>query len=230
VSTDVLSLRADAARNRLALIEAARATFGRRGLDAPLDEIARTAGIGNATLYRHFPSRQALVGAVYADTLADILQACDRALALDDAWQGFASHVEYVCRLQADNRGLADLLTRHIDAEPAIERLRQRAYEAFVRIADRAKRSGELRADFQPEDLSLLLMANAGLIHRTADAAPGAWARFVAFVLDGLRNGSARTVAPPSPGRQAIRAAMASTASSGGERALPHAAPRPKAL
>ena len=208
----MVALRADAARNRTALIEAARATFARRGLDAPLDEIARCAGIGNATLYRHFPTRRALVAAVYADALADVVRACERALDAADPWEGFCSHVEFVCRLQADNRGLADLLTRRIDAEPPIERLRERARLLFARLADRAKEAGALRPDFCVEDLSLLLMANAGLIHRTADAAPGAWARFVHFVLDGLRREAARMPAPPSPGLRAVRAAMASPA------------------
>jgi AcrR family transcriptional regulator len=209
---ETVVLRADAARNRRALIDTARETFGRRGLDAPLDEIARQAGIGNATLYRHFPTRQDLIAAVYADAVHDIVAACDRALEEPDPWAAFAGHVMFVCRLQAESRGLADLLTTRINTVPELERLRARAYRGFERLADRAKDNGSLRHDFQPEDLAVLMMANAGLIHRTATEAPRAWTRLVSFVLDGLRQEAAVGEAPPSPGLRAVRAAMAAGA------------------
>ncbi len=76
-----LPLRSDAERNRRALVRAARAVFGERGLDAPLDEIARRAEVGNATLYRRFPTRCALLAAVFADTLEDVVAATERAIA-----------------------------------------------------------------------------------------------------------------------------------------------------
>jgi hypothetical protein len=89
-----------------------------------------------------------------------------------------------------------------------LEKLRSTAYKRFVTIADRAQRSGALRADFVPQDIVLLLIANAGLVHRTADAAPDAWRRFTHIALDGLR-AEAATSGPPSPGRRAVRRAMA---------------------
>ena len=121
-------------------------------------------------------------------------------------------HVRFLCRLQATDCGLADLLTTTISGAPALEELRARAYADFVRIVDRAKASGELRADFEPEDLVLLLMANAGLIHRTTTDAPAASNRLVSYTLDGLH---ARPLyarpgddAPPSPGADALQRAM----------------------
>ena len=200
-------LRADAARNRQAIIETARDVYGQRGLDAPLDEIARLAGVGNATLYRHFPSRCALVAAVFAETLRRVIEAAAQALDNPHPWDGFAGHVRFLCRLQATDRGLADLLTTEITGAPELEKLRARAYEDFIRIADRAKASGDLRADFVPEDLVMLLMANAGLVHRTADTAPNAWSRFIDLSLDGLRTAAA-TSAARSPGRAAVKRAM----------------------
>jgi len=200
-------LRADAARNRQAIIETARDVYGQRGLDAPLDEIARLAGVGNATLYRHFPSRCALVAAVFAETLRRVIEAAAQALGNPHPWDGFAGHVRFLCRLQATDRGLADLLTTEITGAPELEKLRARAYEEFIHIADRAKASGDLRADFVPEDLVMLLMANAGLVHRTADTAPNAWSRFIDLSLDGLRTAAA-TSAARSPGRAAVKRAM----------------------
>ena len=202
-------LRADAARNRQTIIDTARRIYGQRGLDAPLDEIARQAGIGNATLYRHFPSRCSLVAAVFEDTLRRVCDAADQALDNPSPWEGFAGHVRFLCHLQAADRGLADLLTTAVGGAPELEALRKRAYGGFVAVADRAKASGDLRADFVPEDLVLLLMANAGLVHRTADAAPSAWSRFIDIALDGLRTAGA-TPAAPSPGERAVRRAMRS--------------------
>jgi AcrR family transcriptional regulator len=202
-----VKLRADAARNRQAIIESAGALYGQRGLDVPFDEIARLAGVGNATLYRHFPSRCDLVAAVFADTLRRVVAAAAEALAAADPWDGFAGHVRFLCRLQATDRGLADLLTTAVTGAPELEALRAQAYAGLVRIADRAKASGALRTDFVPEDIVWLLMANAGLVHRTADAAPKAWSRFVDLALDGLRSAAA-TPATRSPGRAAVRRAM----------------------
>lgn len=201
-------LRADAARNRRAIVVAARDLYGQRGLSTPFDEIARAAGIGNATLYRHFPSRCALVAAVFAETLRAVVVAADRALEDADPWDGFAGYAYFLCELQATDRGLADLLITAIDGAPELENLRRQAFSGFVRVAGRAQQSGQLRADFRPADLALMLMANAGLIHRTGTAAPSAWQRFLSHHLDGLR-ASAATTAPPPPDEDQMRAATA---------------------
>ena len=201
-------LRADAARNRRQIIEAARELYGRRGLDAPLDEIARLAQVGNATLYRHFPSRCALAAAVFADTLCRVIDAASRALDDPDPWHAFAGHVRYLAQLQATDRGFADLLITEVTGAPELEQLRSRAFQAFTRIAGRAQVSGALRADFTPEDLVLLLMANAGLVDRTTDAAPTAWQRFIDLALDGLRSPAATPATTATPDRAALRQAM----------------------
>jgi AcrR family transcriptional regulator len=206
-SAHAVRLRADAARNREAIVEAARGLYGQRGLGVPFDEIARHASVGNATLYRHFPTRCSLVSAVFAETLRRVVDAADDALSGSDAWAGFAQHVTFLTQLQAADRGLADLLTTEVAGAPELEKLRSTAYKRFVTIADRAQRSGALRADFVPQDIVLLLMANAGLVHRTADAAPDAWRRFTHIALDGLR-AEAATSGAPSPGRRAVRRAM----------------------
>lgn len=203
-----LRLRADAARNREVIVRTARQVYGQRGLNAPLDDIARQAGIGNATLYRHFPNRCSLVAAVFADALGSIIDEAETAMSNPDPWEGFRSHVRFLFRMQATNRGLADLITTQVAGAPQLEDLRDRAYLAFVALADRAKASGDLRPDFTPQDLVLLLIANAGLVHRTASAAPGAWERFSDLALDGLRTAAATSPSAPSPSRRAIANVM----------------------
>jgi AcrR family transcriptional regulator len=200
-------LRADAARNRSQLLEVARALFAERGLDVPLDEIARRAGVGNATLYRRFPTRCHLVAAVFTDALREIVSAAERALAeQEDAWDAFAGHLIFLCETQAANRGIADLLTSAVSGSPELERLRGLAFDSLAVLIDRAKASGDLRADFRHEDVVLILMANAGLIDRTAPA-PEASRRHLGYVLDGLR-APARSPAAPPPGQGQLLEAM----------------------
>src|SRR6202167_2165919 len=200
-------LRADAVRNRLALVRAARAVFGERGLEAPLDEIARRAGVGNATLYRRFPTRCDLVAAVFTDALRDIVGAAEQALTgQQDAWDAFAGHLTFLCQIQAANQGIASLLTSAVPGSPELERLRGQAFDGLARLIDRAKASGDLRADFRHEDVVLILMANAGLIERPASPR-GAPRRHLGYALDGLR-APARSPAAPPPGRDQIIEAM----------------------
>ena len=202
-----MKLRADAARNRAAIVEAARTVFAEQGLDAPLDEIARLAGTGNATLYRRFPTRSDLVAAVFADRMAEHVEAVEAGLADEDPWRGFASYVRAATAMQARDRGLADLVTMDVSSAPEIEELRSRAYEGMVRLIERARAAGVLRADFTDQDVVLLLMANAGLVERAHGIAAPASARLVALLLDGLR-AAAATEAPAAPEPADVVAAM----------------------
>jgi AcrR family transcriptional regulator len=202
-----MTLRADAARNRAAILDAARAVFAEQGLDVSLDEIARLAGTGNATLYRRFPTRGDLVAAVFADRMAEHLEAVEGGLADDDPWRGFASYVKAAAALQARDRGIADLVTMDVSAAPEIEQLRSRAFDGLVRLVQRARTAGVLRADFTDQDVVLLLMANAGLVERAQGIALEASARLIHILLDGLR-AEAANPGPPSPSAARVRLAM----------------------
>ena len=196
-------LRADARRNRAALVDAAREVMGRRGLDAPLDEIASAAGLGNATLYRHFPTRRDLVQAVFADQMTRYAAAVERALAEPDPWLGLSGYVTEICALQAENRALADLVTsaEHTDDTRPV------AVAHLHELLDRARTAGVLRADFALEDVVLVLLANAGVVRRTAEHAPAASPRLVALLLDGLR-AVAATPGPPPPDAASLARAL----------------------
>ena len=202
-----VELRADAARNRAAIVEAARAVFAEQGLDAPLDEIARRAGTGNATLYRRFPARGDLVAAVFADRMAEHLAAAEAGLADPDPWRGFASYVETVGAMQARDRGIADLVTMGVSGAPDIEDLRARAFDGLVRLVDRAHAAGLLRADFTTEDVVVLMMANAGLLERSGDISGAASRRLVHLLLDGFR-ATAATEGPKAPSARDTARAM----------------------
>jgi AcrR family transcriptional regulator len=188
VRTQPRALRADACRNRDAILAAARDVFAREGLQAPLEDIARQAGVGIATLYRRFPSRERLVAAALLEKVSQYADAASAALADPDPWAGFAGFVRRSCALQANDRGLSDLLSMTLPASEEVEQLRATVYQHVTDLAERAKAAGRLRPDFVPEDLLLVLIANAAVAHVSGPDAPRAWQRLVALFLDAFQH------------------------------------------
>ncbi|HEY5488162.1 MAG TPA: helix-turn-helix domain-containing protein [Candidatus Limnocylindrales bacterium] len=199
-------LRIDAERNRSRIVEAARADFAERGLDVPLEDVAEHAGVGIATLYRRFPTRDVLIAACFERRLEEHARAAEEALEAPDGWSGLCAYVERVCAMQAADRGLKDVLTRTFPDAHRLEAHRTRGYAMAVRLVERAQAEGSLRADFVFEDLVLLLMANAGVVQGVGNAAPDAWRRFIRLMLDGFRSEGASELPPPPSPRQMIAA------------------------
>lgn len=194
-------LRVDAERNRERILAAARELFAERGLDVPIEEVARRAGVGVGTLYRRFPTREALVARAFEAKMAAYADAVAEALAQHDPWLGFCAYVERVCEMQADDRGFNDVLTITFPTHRRFEAARARAYDGFVELITRAKAAGQLRQDFVPEDLIMVLMANAGVVNATGDAAPDTWRRLVAYLTQAFAAAAAAQLPdPPSPG------------------------------
>ena len=202
--------RADAERNRARIVAAARTLYAREGLGVSMAAVARQAGVGKATLGRHFTSRQELIDAVFADRMDAYVEAATEALDHDDAWDGFVRFIWAVCEMQARDRGFADVLTLTFPFAEHLEERRLAAYHGFVQLIASAQASGHLRADFEPDDVILLLMANAGVISATANDAPGSWRRFVAQILRGYAAPGAPTPPlPPAPSSDELYRAMA---------------------
>jgi AcrR family transcriptional regulator len=203
---DTPPLRSDAERNRGRILAAARRVFAAEGLGASMNAVAREAGVGVATLFRRFPTKDDLVAAVFIDRMNDYVRAAEAGLD-DDPWNGLVTFIEQACELQAVDSGFADMLTIALPGMKELDRLRARAFEATVQLIDRAKASGRLRDDFTPEDLMLLHMANAGVITATRDTAPDAWRRVVAQLVQSFEHSASSPLpAPPSP--EAIYRAM----------------------
>ena len=201
-------LRADAVRNRDAIVAVARDVFAEQGLEAPLELIAARAGVGIATLYRRFPTREKLVAAALTDKVAEYAEAAEQALAVADPWSGFAGFVQRICELQASDRGLSDLLSMTLSADEQIEQLRRKANDRVITLIERAKADGTLRQDFAGEDLVLLLIATAAVMHVTGADAPGAWRRFVALALDAFRRQDSPGLPEPPTTAQMTRAML----------------------
>ncbi|MDT0405817.1 MULTISPECIES: TetR/AcrR family transcriptional regulator [Streptomyces] len=190
--------RRDARRNRDLLVEAAHAVFGEQGLDAPLDVIARRAGVGNATLYRHFPTRAALVDAVFHDQLTDTMTAGERARSAPHAWTGLRDYLGAVFATLAADRGTNDLMTTRLPDVEVLRSVHAHNRRTVELLLDRARAEGDVRADVTTEDLLFALAALGRAVPPlTAATTTDAWRRPLALFLDGLR---AAPAADPLPG------------------------------
>lgn len=177
-------MRADAQRNRDALVAAARVAFAERGADAPLDDIARSAKVGPGTLYRHFPNRDALLAAVYAADIEEIGAEAHRlaeTLPPDEAFTTFL-HVllDYSRRKLGLHRCIKQMLATHGDT---FERCRAIMLEGIGAVLGGAQSAGLVRSDIEPWTL-------VRLVHGVAvasETAPETADMMLAVVHDGLR-------------------------------------------
>ncbi|WP_329387708.1 TetR/AcrR family transcriptional regulator [Streptomyces sp. NBC_01716] len=192
-------LRADARRNRGRVLVAARAVFADHGIDAPMATVARRAGVGVATLYRHFPTRDALVRSAYAEQMETCARALAEALADPDPWRGFQQLVETVCELQREERGFpAAFVAAFPDSTAEHARIRERAERDLMILVRRAKAAGALRPDFHPSDLAVALLSHCGLVTALPHDRPAS-RRLVAYLLQSFRaEGTHGALPPPS--------------------------------
>lgn len=180
--------RADALRNRERIVAAAREMFVEYGCDVPLDEIARRAGVGNATVYRNFPDRDALVREVVCSVMDRTVRAAEEALA--ETGDAFGALERFV-HTAADERisALCPMISSTFDQNhPDLEASRERTERLVAEIMDRARAAGQLRPDVGVGDL---LVAVAQLSRPPAGAGCLSLDRFVhrhlQLFLDGLR-------------------------------------------
>jgi AcrR family transcriptional regulator len=189
-------LRADAERNRERILRAADELFARRGLDVGLDEIARHAGVGIATVYRRFPDKAELIRALFAQRMDRVRERAERAAAHPDPWAALVLLVESTVALQVADRGLKDVLFGAAGAWNSIRERREELVPIAQRVLRRAQDAGVVRADIELTDLALaqLMVVQLGVL--TADAHPDLWRRHLSLLLDGLR---ADRVSTPLP-------------------------------
>lgn len=180
-------LRKDAERNRLLILDSARTVFAQRGLEASLDEVAREAGLGVGTVYRRFPNRDALIDALFADGMDAISRIVDEAAAMPRAWDGLRHFMYSALEMQARDKGLRDVMFSHRAPEQEHEVMRARLKPPLDALVQRAQREGDLRADLTSTDIAVLELAALGVAEFTAVAAPDAWRRHLAIMLDGMR-------------------------------------------
>jgi AcrR family transcriptional regulator len=200
--------RRHARRNHELLVVAAREVFAERGVEASLEEIARRAGVGIGTLYRHFATREALVEEIFEDRITEFIAIARAAAAEPDGWQGLVRFLEQMLELQASDRVLKDVLMRYPPGDGRLASAREEMRQLFEQVLDRAREQGRLRHDFTISDLALLFWSFTPLIDATAEVAPNAWRRHLHWLLDGLRNDAATPQAEPPLCDDELHAAM----------------------
>jgi AcrR family transcriptional regulator len=175
--------RADARRNREKLITAAREVFAEHGTSASLDDIARRAQVGIGTLYRHFPTRHALLEAVYVDEF-EALAASAEELAALEPWDALASWLRQFVRYAATKRALAEEMLASIDMDADVFKQSRAAINAAGEpLVARAQQVGAVRPDTDFNDICRMVGGIAAI--RAAD--PGQIDRILELALDGLR-------------------------------------------
>jgi AcrR family transcriptional regulator len=175
-------MRADARRNREKVLVAARRCMARDGLDAQMGQIARAAGVGVGTVYRHFPTKEELVEALAADRFERLAELANEALAKPEAGEAFEGFMRASARIQSEDRALSEVLT----SRPDMMRAAADGVDMLGLVGElmgRAQRAGEIRADAEPADVPMLMCALAGTC-RNPKMDPE---RYIAIVLDGLR-------------------------------------------
>jgi AcrR family transcriptional regulator len=195
--TPARPLRRDAQANRDRIVAAARAAFAAEGIEVPVEEIARRAGVGMGTLYRHFPGKEDLIDAVLEDAFAAFISAAEQALVEQDAWVGFRGFLDRVFALHAENRGLKDIIATRAHGRARAQAMRARMRPLLRRLIERAQEQGALRADFTLEDMPLVFWAGGRVIEATAAVAPEFWRRHLGLLLDGLRAEAATPLPHP---------------------------------
>ncbi|MGI5456411.1 TetR/AcrR family transcriptional regulator [Streptomyces sp. CA-249302] len=200
---DEAPLRRDARRNRGLLVAAAHEVFAELGLEAPFDVIARRAGVGNATLYRHFPTRAALVDAVFRDQLGGTTAAGELARTAPDAWTGLNVYLRAVFGTLAADRGTNDLMTTRIQGVEALDSVHAHNRRTLEILLERGREEGTVRADVSTEDVLFGLAALGRAVPAlTAATTPDAWQRPLALFLDSLRRAPVPLPGSPLDGDQ----------------------------
>ena len=201
VSSDTRPLRADAARNRRKLLDAAHKVFAERGLDAGVDEIAIEAGVGMGTLYRRFPTKDLLITAIIDQRFCELDEAFDEAAAHDDAWEAFAGTASALASAIARDRGFYQVVSESGDRVSSIHENRARLLSHMEPVMRRAQAAGVVRDDVLVEDIPGLCAVAARLPRWRLDEDPEVWRRYLAIVLDGLRPQGATPLPEPTAPR-----------------------------
>lgn len=194
-------LRADAVRNRERVIQAARLELAERGLDVQMEDVARRAGVGVGTLYRHFDTKEALVDAALVARFEEALDGMREAEQLDDAWEGVLHALQVAAEMNARDRGFCGTIgTTELPLAGPVRGVLDPLLEGWERLIARAQEQGAMRRDVSVADIPALMCALANVVAMSRDRA--SWERYLSVVAEGLK---APAGPPARPGTGARR-------------------------
>jgi AcrR family transcriptional regulator len=182
----VRPLRRDAERNRQRILAAAAEVFTEHGLEVSLDEVARRAGVGVGTIYRRFADKDELVETLFTDRIDEIAAMARRAGELPDPWTGLVTFLEqWVCLLAGDV-GLRQLLMFATYGRDRISYARHSFAPLVGELVDRAKASGQARADLAPTDIPFIVLMLSTAAEYAHYSRPEIWRRYLNLMIDGM--------------------------------------------
>jgi AcrR family transcriptional regulator len=186
MSIDQNTLRADARRNRERILASGRKLFAREGPDAQMDEIAAHAGVGIGTVYRHFPTKEALLTAMVRGRFQEFAEIARQAETISDPFAALASVMRGSAEVVEGDTGfqLAMMGANQLDWE-GIEQEKAALAEIVTRVIDRGIAAGVVREDFSFEDFPMLMCGITSTMYYQPGRAD--WRRHLELVLDGLR-------------------------------------------
>lgn len=193
-------LRADAERNRQAIICAAGSVLAEEGSEVTLEHIAEIAGVGVGTIYRRFSSVEDLMGVVLEQKMRHYAERTEQAAeqALTEPAKAFEGWVMFILEQQATDAAFNDVLLSPGSGSELFHAEKARAFRASLVLVARAKDAGAVRPDFDHTDLYLLQHAARGLLRGTQRSAPLAWKRFGEYMLQAFREPGTEPLTPPS--------------------------------
>jgi AcrR family transcriptional regulator len=179
-------LRRDAERNRQRILDAARELFAEEGLGVTLNDIAHHAGVGVGTVYRRFPDKTQLIEELFEQRLEDLVALASGALDDPDAWRGLKTFLSRALELQANDRGIKDLITASTDGLDGVATIRDRLLPIGLELVRRAREAGQIRSDIAAPDLPVIQLMLSTLIDASRDVSPELWRRYLGIITRGL--------------------------------------------
>jgi len=202
-------LRRDAERNRRRILSAARELFAVRGLEASLNDVAHHAGVGVGTVYRRFPTKEALLEAIFEDVLNDLTALAESALRQPDSWDAFTWFVQRQCEMAATDRGLREIAFGRSHGGARLRAARARLRGVTTRLVERAQRDGHLRPGVATTDMPVLALIAGTVAEHAGPIGPDLWRRYVELLIDGMRHLPGRPpVAEPALTTEALDRVM----------------------
>jgi AcrR family transcriptional regulator len=178
-------LRADARRNRERVLAGARETFAEHGLDAQVDDVAARAGLGVGTVYRHFPTKEALIEVVAAAGYAEICAIARESLELQDPWEAFSDFMWRGAQLHRDDRAQCEINSTRPDVIRSVAGDKRELLGMVAQLIERGQETGVIRQDLSADDMPLIWCSLGAAQRHSAD---DSWKRYLEVVLDGLRS------------------------------------------
>jgi len=180
-------LRRDAERNRQRILEAAAEVFTDRGLEATLDDVARHAGVGVGTVYRHFRDKASLADVMFEERIDTIVRMAEHAYRQPEPWAALVWFLEQAAETLTGDRGLRQILMFAAHGHDRVGYARDRLRPAVALLVERAQAAGQVRGDLAPTDVPIIEFMLGAIAEYASDVRPTIWRRYLALMLDAIR-------------------------------------------